>query len=406
MNSGFKCPSWQSSPDSSNAVHLQITNSLTVEYTGSGHADSDAASVRTNIAVPAACGLFYYEVTIDDKGREGFIGLGFCVADILADRLPGWELGSWGYHGDDGNAFGGTGKGFAFGPRFTTGDVIGALWNRMCGQISFFKNGVSLGIAFEGVQTEKLYPTVGLRSTGERVTANFGDTPWRTDMKVVQAAIKQQLEDEIASIPLQKPRQSILIMEELIFSHLQHSGYADTARIAAVAMFGGKRCVSEEDAAGARQRRNISTAITSGQVTEALEAAEAVAPGMWTANQPLLFRMHVQAYLEHVRAKRDTEALDYGRNTLSHVASSRADHSLLQDASTLLGYEKPSTCPEGHLLSDAHKAALAEDVNRAVLSHQGCQEKSPLERIIRQGVVVSEELKKHNHPVASMLKKK
>jgi hypothetical protein len=44
-------------------------------FTGSGHADSDAASVRTNIAVPAACGLFYYEVTIDDKGREGFIGV-------------------------------------------------------------------------------------------------------------------------------------------------------------------------------------------------------------------------------------------------------------------------------------------------------------------------------------------
>lgn len=50
-----------------------------------------------------------------------------------------------------------------------TGDVIGALWNRMSGQITFFKNGVSLGVAFENVRSEKLYPTVGLRTTGEQV---------------------------------------------------------------------------------------------------------------------------------------------------------------------------------------------------------------------------------------------
>lgn len=32
------------------------------------------------------------------------------------------------------------------------------------------------------------------------------------------------------------------------------------------------------------------------------------------------------------------------------------------------------------------QAALAADVNRAVLSHQGAQDKSPLERLVRQGV--------------------
>ena len=49
------------------------------------------------------------------------------------------------------------------------GDVVGALWNRMDGAISFFKNGVALGEAFTGVRHDKLYPTVGLRTTGEEV---------------------------------------------------------------------------------------------------------------------------------------------------------------------------------------------------------------------------------------------
>lgn len=50
------------------------------------------------------------------------------------------------------------------------GDVIGALWNRIDRTISFFKNGVSLGVAFSDVPEDRLYPTVGLRTTNEEVS--------------------------------------------------------------------------------------------------------------------------------------------------------------------------------------------------------------------------------------------
>lgn len=36
-----------------------------------------------------------------------------------------------GYHGDDGYAFSGSGQGRAYGPPYSTGDVIGALFNRV-----------------------------------------------------------------------------------------------------------------------------------------------------------------------------------------------------------------------------------------------------------------------------------
>jgi hypothetical protein len=130
-----------------------------VWMSGPGHQDADAASVRTNIPISQSTGLFFYEVTIMSKGRHGYIGaaaflpadllfcsctraqvstssgiwhylqnhvshpagVGFCIADFQADRLPGWEPHSYGYHGDDGHAFQGSGKGRAYGPTYTTG---------------------------------------------------------------------------------------------------------------------------------------------------------------------------------------------------------------------------------------------------------------------------------------------
>ena len=40
-------------------------------------------------------------------------------------RLPGWDKHSYGYHGDDGNSFCSSGTGQAYGPTFTTNDIIG-----------------------------------------------------------------------------------------------------------------------------------------------------------------------------------------------------------------------------------------------------------------------------------------
>jgi hypothetical protein len=66
-------------------------------------------------------------------------GIGFCSEDVNLGRLPGWEAHSYGYHGDDGHAFHGSGTGRSFGPGFTTGDVVGALLDRGLNTISYYK---------------------------------------------------------------------------------------------------------------------------------------------------------------------------------------------------------------------------------------------------------------------------
>ena len=131
---------------------------------GPGSADKDAASVRANTCTPSNKAIFYFEVEVISSGREGYIGahthlvsppmhevcnrcrwwahrsimlldsveetltacihttgVGFCTADVNMDRLPGWEPQSYGYHGDDGNAFRSDGKGRRYGPTFGTG---------------------------------------------------------------------------------------------------------------------------------------------------------------------------------------------------------------------------------------------------------------------------------------------
>ena len=47
------------------------------------------------------------------------------------------------------------------------GDTIGVLLNRAAETVSFFKDGVDLGVAFDHVQEERLYPCVGMRTKDE-----------------------------------------------------------------------------------------------------------------------------------------------------------------------------------------------------------------------------------------------
>ena len=50
--------------------------------------------------------------------RHRHAGVGFATDDVKPDRLPGWEPHSYGYHGDDGCAFHGSGQGREYGPKY------------------------------------------------------------------------------------------------------------------------------------------------------------------------------------------------------------------------------------------------------------------------------------------------
>uniref|UniRef100_A0A8B9F0R7 Uncharacterized protein n=1 Tax=Amazona collaria TaxID=241587 RepID=A0A8B9F0R7_9PSIT len=64
-------------------------NNLRVHYKGHGKTPKDAASVRATHPIPAACGIYYFEVKIVSKGRDGYMGIGLSAQGVNMNRLPG-----------------------------------------------------------------------------------------------------------------------------------------------------------------------------------------------------------------------------------------------------------------------------------------------------------------------------
>lgn len=139
-------PSKWSEEDRMNGLEI-LAEGTEVRFGGVTKTADEAASIRSDYAMPKECGLYYFEVTILSRGKDGMIGIGFSARKANLNRLPGWETESWAYHGDDGYSFACTASGKAYGPRFSSLDTIGCGVNFRTGNAFFTKNGVYLGKA-------------------------------------------------------------------------------------------------------------------------------------------------------------------------------------------------------------------------------------------------------------------
>ncbi|KAH3769449.1 hypothetical protein DPMN_170718, partial [Dreissena polymorpha] len=69
--------------------YLVLTqNNLRVQYKGAGKTHKDAASVRATHPIPVSCGIYYFEVKIVSKGRDGYMGIGLAAQGVNQNRLP------------------------------------------------------------------------------------------------------------------------------------------------------------------------------------------------------------------------------------------------------------------------------------------------------------------------------
>lgn len=206
-------------------------------------------------------------------------------------RLPGWEKNSWGYHGDDGYSFAAEKNGTPYGPKFgsefcfnllfgcdltslscmiAAGDVVGCGVDFSLNRAFYTKNGTFLGLyssflkliyyanlittgnVFQQVGSlTAIYPSVGLRHSGEAVRVNFGHEPFKYDIEDHVLQARNQTWAGIMNTPLRRefitddPTVKISAGEasgleisvggkgpinQLVLSFLSHHGYAKTAR--------------------------------------------------------------------------------------------------------------------------------------------------------------------------------
>ncbi|GLC42436.1 hypothetical protein PLESTF_000812400 [Pleodorina starrii] len=500
-----------------------------VRYVGPGDDDSQAATIRANYPLPADCPLYYFEVKVLNKGQAGFIGIGFCTDEVLLTRLPGWDPHSYGYHGDDGHAFSGSGTGRPYGPSFTTGDVVGALYDKAERTISYYKNGQPLGVAFRDVQeASPLYPCVGLRTRSEEVVANFGtgssSEPFRTDLAAVRADFQHRVRSTIrkTELPLLSSRGTALL-PQLMYDYLMHQRFWRTAAALGCDLLRSEGQMDERELADITVRQQSYDLVVSGRIDEALSLLKEKYPPELLSERPSLdFRLRVQKFVEmvaaahaaaataaaassgdgpgaaagtssaaaaagdqlsHSAAAASTSGLDAAagtpagsrgaadggrpepmetaedgatRGSVGSDASGRAaadgggpvaaeggspgsattaaaaaaaaappptirqilaygaielwprcrtpvDRDLMTEALSLLAFSDPAASPAGEMLRPAHRTALAEELNGAMLACRGLPTRSPLERLYQQLYVVVSQLKQLDHPQALAL---
>ncbi|WKX88872.1 hypothetical protein Q1695_008482 [Nippostrongylus brasiliensis] len=268
-------------------------NSLRVSYKGNGkQQQKDAASTRADYPIPPQCGVYYFEITIV-RGLKGCMGVGVCGKSVNLNRLPGWDRYSYGYHGDDGNFFSFSGNGVSYGPKFTSGDVIGCGVNLVNKTIFFTKNGVHLGIASRELEhIDDLYPTIGLQTTGEVVDANFGQRPFRFDIRPEMEATRAKVANEILSIQL--PPEKTDWMNRLVSSWMACEGYSKSM----ASFCNAAKLVPEEGEQSIETRKEIVALVLSRRSAEAISRMEDAYPDIFVLNKNIALMLKCQQFVE------------------------------------------------------------------------------------------------------------
>uniref|UniRef100_A0A8C4KH62 RAN binding protein 9 n=1 Tax=Dromaius novaehollandiae TaxID=8790 RepID=A0A8C4KH62_DRONO len=257
-------------------------NNLRVHYKGHGKTPKDAASVRATHPIPAACGIYYFEVKIVSKGRDGYMGIGLSAQGVNMNRLPGWDKHSYGYHGDDGHSFCSSGTGQPYGPTFTTGDVIGCCVNLINNTCFYTKNGHSL---------------VGLQTPGEVVDANFGQHPFVFDIEDYMREWRTKIQAQIDRFPIgEREGEWQTMIQKMVSSYLVHHGYCATAEAFARST---DQTVLEE-LASIKNRQRIQKLVLAGRMGEAIETTQQLYPSLLERNPNLLFALKVRQFIEMV----------------------------------------------------------------------------------------------------------
>jgi len=121
-------------------------------------------------AVGISSGKWYWEIS-SSTSTSVMVGLGNTSMTIDGATYPGDDYHSVGYFSSNGNKFYAN-IGTSYGAVYGVGDVIGVTFDADTGSLTFYKNGVSQGVAYTGLSVLPQFPVIGI-SQGTAVV-NFG----------------------------------------------------------------------------------------------------------------------------------------------------------------------------------------------------------------------------------------
>ncbi|KAF8693429.1 hypothetical protein HU200_038823 [Digitaria exilis] len=399
-------PSELNTVNSSGLFAVVSTDKLSVRYLGDHNHGHDVGVVQADRPAPTRRAVYYFEMGVKNAGFKGQTSIGFTNESFKMRRQPGWEANSCGYHGDDGKLYRGQGPGESFGPKFTTGDTIGAGINYLSQEFFFTKNGSLVG-AFAKDIKGPLYPTIAVHSHGEELTVNFGKEPFCFDIEGYILEEKMRQQSVTDKVKLEEPN----ISHWIVRSYLLHYGYQDTLNSFDMANATEPPATCQNghreppETYGLSHRKLLRQLIMSGDIDSTFKRLGEWYPQVIKDEKSVIcFLLHSQRFIEYIRDEQLEDAVKYARTNLASFLTHKAFEGLIEDSVALLAYEKPAESSIGYLLDSPQREFVADAVNAAVLSTNPAMKDDPesclyscLERLLRQLTVCSFERRTFNN---------
>ena len=189
---------------------------LTVSHPGS--ATWNNGGIRGTIGVSS--GQWYWEVTKASDTPFSMYG----VATSLADFSESYSTPThtWTYISNGGNKLGDGvgGAGASYGISYDAGDVIGVALDMDAGTLTFYKNGVSQGVAFSSLAGKTVFPWIHLYSNQDLANLNFGGRPFEYAAPAGHKCLTQQSIDA-----------SLVPLSDTAFDTVLYTGMVELRRL-------------------------------------------------------------------------------------------------------------------------------------------------------------------------------
>ncbi|KAI0179215.1 SPRY domain-containing protein [Hypoxylon sp. FL1284] len=299
-----------------------LANGREVKYAAnrsSRDQDHESCAIRADHPMPWQAGIYYFEVAIFSRSarrEETTVCIGFSNKTVALTRPPGWEAGSWGYHGDDGDVYAGHNVGQAYeGASFGAHDTIGCGVNFRTREAFFTKNGRRYKTAFRDIKGD-LYPTVGMKKPGEHVSVNFGQEPFVFPIDAMVQREQERVKTAISETSVEglvlPPKGETELVQQLVLQFLQHDGYVETARAFAEEVHEEKKAlqinprepvpgINIKDDEDAHHRQRIRKAILEGEIEKAVKYTYSYYPDVLDEYDDVYFKLRCRTFIELVR---------------------------------------------------------------------------------------------------------
>ncbi|KAK1320302.1 hypothetical protein QJS10_CPA03g00224 [Acorus calamus] len=359
-------PSHLNTNNSSGGFVVVSTDKLSVKYTSCNLHGHDVGSVQANCPAPSRRLVYYFEIEVVNAGQKGQIAIGFTTENFKMKRQPGWEPNSYGYHGDDGLIYRGSGRGESFGPTFTTGDTVGGGINYATQELFFTKNRELLGTIYKDVKGP-LFPTISVHSPNEEddclslqicsLKVHLHDCPFLFALLWYQDTL-ESFDAASNNTPIPNPM-------------IQENGLNEQG-------------VTFE----LHNRKILRQLIRSGDIDSTFSR-------LWEWYPQIVQAGHIEDAFNYARSELakffEIPRLEDLLQVFNDNSAIQKFHKIYQnDTIALLAYEEPTKSPVGHLLKMNHREVVADAVNAMVLSTdpnvkdaKSCLQ-SHLEKLLRQ----------------------